>query len=664
MRIVCGCRPLLAALICCGLMACSLELSLSDDQRATEHRQSSSVVLFQPSDIRIQVTAQALEEQYRVLSSMQSVDIAYDDAKGIVSMIHGDMGISLSSRIRAAQRGDSGSEILGKLRAVLLANGDESLVIVSNESTGKARRTIKADQFIGGIPVLYGAVAVEFDESTGSIVTMASSFVPGAGLPRQPILSATAAVQKALPAFRQNGIDLTTIEFPRQTPLLAYHGAWSSAEIVTLAWGIEMVRRTTSGQQHSERAWFDATDGAFLGSEQLDQHAAITTRTASNAAPDPRNYPNGTRLISSSEPLANRAMMNANQTSQVWSNLFGEDFGQIQIVVHYGSNCSNASSITIQGVVYLSFCDGNPNAPPPILPTIPYGNSLDVVAHEYGHGMALKIAALSPVDTESAALTEAFADFSSVLVDTTLRFGESSATWEIGEVYTIAPGAGIRSWSSPRTRDSAAVDWYPSKFNTRNERYENSHIFGHAFYLLTHGGFHSRAGQTEGGTQIPSLFVNPLGHVITNRIFFEAMKRTEMIGVADYKKVRAATEGAAFAFFGEQTRVNVSRAWQAVGLGHGCTAPPSAPDLNVFDHGCQGAFDLSWDRVAGATSYHAEMIPWGSSWSFALTVVDGNVDSCQPIIGQDSFVRIRACNGCGCGAWSPSQFMRYWPVCL
>jgi Zn-dependent metalloprotease len=284
---------------------------------------------------------------------------------------------------------------------------------------------------------------------------------------------------------------------------------------------------------------------------------------------------------------------------------------------------------------YVLFGDGSGNNS-----SGPYGNSRDAVAHEFGHNIAQLL--FSPFagdvsDAQSAAIDEGFADVNAALVDTYFRSGvpNDPATWTLAEVFPGDPTKGLRSMKDPKSMDINSRDWFPARslgpgFSTRHK---NATIMSHAFKLMANpptGGFHVRAGlpiiDSNVPGNIPSLFVPGLGPAKTWNIFFNTFRFGGLTQFATMPQVKAAAKAQATALYGPVDADAVDRAFQAVGIGVGCTAPPAAPNLEVV-HRCP-KWVLKWPSVPGATIYNGTMNPVILEWLNPVTIVDGNVNQC------------------------------------
>lgn len=104
---------------------------------------------------------------------MPSVEVVYS-ALGPVRTVRGATGVELSRSTRDLRVGQDASEVLQKFKNVLLATGSETLKVRLNELS-PIGRTIRMDQFIGGIPVLYGAVSVGVEDAGSGASTVLRS---------------------------------------------------------------------------------------------------------------------------------------------------------------------------------------------------------------------------------------------------------------------------------------------------------------------------------------------------------------------------------------------------------------------------------------------------------------------------------------------------------
>jgi thermolysin len=209
--------------------------------------------------------------------------------------------------------------------------------------------------------------------------------------------------------------------------------------------------------------------------------------------------------------------------------------GVVRGTVHYGRELANAFWNGRQVV----FGDGDAD-------NAPFAASLDIVAHEYTHGVVAHSARLSP-HGESGALNEALADLFGAFVS--LGSGHGS-DWQIGETVHLSGGrpAPLRDLARPRSTGSPShMSEYEHTTEDRGGVHHNSTIVSHAGYLMSEGG----------------RGVTGLGADLTARIFYRALTRY-LTSDATFADAADATLAAARDLrAGEQS---VRDAWVSVGV--------------------------------------------------------------------------------------------------
>jgi hypothetical protein len=343
-------------------------------------------------------------------------------------------------------------------------------------------------------------------------------------------------------------------------------------------------------------------------------------------------------------------MNNLAETEQGW-NAVGEYSGvwPVALVVNWKTG-PDSTHIYRNGIHWLSFGGVGPTYQP-------FGNSRDAVAHEWGHGLFDELTNSSiQTSKEQSAMNEAFADLSAVVVANSYAAGP--AAFEIAEDVRTS-GVPLRSWSAPKLVDPMASDWYPLRF-IGYDPHMNVTIMGHAFYLLSQGGIHYRA-----GVGIPVINVPPIGVPLATEIFRQTMRSQTFKGATSFVKLRTETEAQAMALDPSGTaKASVSKAWDAVGVNNGCVAPPAIPILEDLDFMCGGHHIISWASVPGATTYYAEKVPLGWPWTLAQPATDGPFNSCNQDIASPVRIRLQACNGCGCSPFGPATLLQFYQQCL
>jgi bacillolysin len=194
-----------------------------------------------------------------------------------------------------------------------------------------------------------------------------------------------------------------------------------------------------------------------------------------------------------------------------------------------------------------------------------FAGALDIVAHEYTHGVTEFTSNLDYVD-EPGALNEAFSD----IMGTSAEFffqpagrGPRLADWLIGEDITLTPPPFIRSMSDPVS--GGQPDHYSQRrfigtdIDSGGVHY-NSTIPSHAFYLAVAGGTN----------RVSGIVVNGIGVANIERmenVFYRAF--AFFLGpTAQFHDARVATLQAAAELYGSSSNeyTQLERAWTAVGV--------------------------------------------------------------------------------------------------
>jgi len=195
--------------------------------------------------------------------------------------------------------------------------------------------------------------------------------------------------------------------------------------------------------------------------------------------------------------------------------------------------------------------------------------SLDVIAHEYTHGVTFFMTELSsfPENEETRALNESFSDIMACMVE---RYVLGTTDWTMFDEFLL-DNTQVRSLSNPGFSGGSGITdggpafyeqpdfWDFATDSTRASHHVNSNVQSHWFFLLSEGG----------ASPIPGSNINITGIGADNAslIIFNAM-RDYMFPTAGYHDSRNATIFAAIDEFGicsfevEQTIL----AWDAVNV--------------------------------------------------------------------------------------------------
>ena len=196
--------------------------------------------------------------------------------------------------------------------------------------------------------------------------------------------------------------------------------------------------------------------------------------------------------------------------------------------------------------------------------------SMDVVAHEIGHAVCEKTAALV-YSNESGAMNEGFSDIWGAAVESyavnTLSAASSGvkvkSTWLIGEEIDKVQVA-LRSMSDPNSLNQPAyykgLKWYTGTGDNGGV-HTNSGVLNYWFYLLSAG----KTGTDEKGV---AYSVASLGITNAAKIAYRA-ESVYLTSSSTYSNARTATIAAAKDLYGANSAAEeaVTNAWSAVGVG-------------------------------------------------------------------------------------------------
>jgi bacillolysin len=231
--------------------------------------------------------------------------------------------------------------------------------------------------------------------------------------------------------------------------------------------------------------------------------------------------------------------------------------------IHYGVNYSNAFYTGQTKQIY--FGDGDPNS------QYPYPAGLDVMCHEFTHGVTDSTSALIYFD-QPGSLNEALSDIMGVSCEFRFQpvgYGVQMADWWEGEDYRKPFQAG-RDLSDPaRLIFETSMGWHypdhmtkyydftPYNYWDNNGVHINQAIVTHAYYLLCQGGTNKTSGRTVGG----------IGVAKGEKIFYRAWVNY-LAPASTFSNARAACMQAAIDIYGAgSTEVGrVNEAFLAVGV--------------------------------------------------------------------------------------------------
>lgn len=193
-----------------------------------------------------------------------------------------------------------------------------------------------------------------------------------------------------------------------------------------------------------------------------------------------------------------------------------------------------------------------------------FAGALDVVAHEFTHGVTAFTSRLSGPN-EPGALNEAFSDIMGTSVEFFIQpagNGPQQADYLMGEdIFSAAVPPFVRSLQDPAS--FGTPDHYSKRLTDANDNGEvhaNSTIASHAFYLAIEGGTNRTSGlavQGVGGgnrDQIEKAFYRGFTSLLPSNATFSVARAATIQAARDLYGVGSAAERA------------VTQAWTAVGV--------------------------------------------------------------------------------------------------
>jgi Zn-dependent metalloprotease len=253
--------------------------------------------------------------------------------------------------------------------------------------------------------------------------------------------------------------------------------------------------------------------------------------------------------------------------------------------------------------------------------------SLDVVAHEFGHGITQ-----FQINWGGTEFNEGLSDIWGAIMEYRIR---SNSVWQIGEQimknYTC-----LRNLQN--TNDNGAhtkiADTYGTTQYTNGNIYVKSGVFSHWFYLLVNGG----SGTNDIGN---SYSVTGVGMDNAENLIVEAVFNNYLRNTTSFAQIRTAMVNAAKTLNGGQygtLALQVEKAWYAVGVGN----LPVLSGPSLLCSGSSGTFTVSnapsgytWTCSSGLTAGSAS----GSSKTFTASSVNDGIEWIAVNLGSVELVR-------------------------
>ncbi len=231
--------------------------------------------------------------------------------------------------------------------------------------------------------------------------------------------------------------------------------------------------------------------------------------------------------------------------------------------------------------------------------------SLDVTAHEIGHGVCQATANLA-YSAESGALNEGFSDCWGATIENWANPHETDAVaknpWAMGE--EIGGGVPLRRMDFPKLAGLPdtyrGTNWYnvtgcsPTNANDQCGVHTNMGVISKWYYLTTIGG--------SGTNDIGSAYnVTGIGWTSAAKILYQT--ELSIASTATYTVVRTAAINAATTLYGACSPEvqTVTNAWYAVGVGAAYTAGTSVAAISGASSVTVGGTTTFTDATAGGT---------------------------------------------------------------
>jgi len=566
------------------------------------------------------------------LRDLGITEIRHDRAN-VPELLRGNLG-----RIRPERAERDIKDVLSRLKPALRTTGAEDFSIRTTDED-EVGRSYYLTQTLHGLPVRGSKLVLEADSNTGELMTMTGKYLPADDLPTETLLSSEEAFER-VPKQVEARLGQADREFEQlKAPELLYtfdiggHGH--------LVWSFAVSVRSETAPAQMLEVVVNATRGSNVYIDPL------TNPAKDRGVYDQGNLETpfqGVLLMNEANPtsfddVAEAAFANAGDVYDFWSAKLGRDSydnngSHIEMRIHFGTNYLNAFWSRLDD--YMVFGDGDG------LNFEDYAADRDVVAHEMMHGLIHSEVFLLG-QLEQGAIQEGLSDINAAWVEHWAD-GSSSEWWKFGDVAYLSDIQSWRRLDNPKISAGSGVDWYPDRHAydiLGTKIHENGSMVSLAFYLMSKGGEHPRAGQGD----IPHIQVPNIGFNNARKIFVKALRKYVKFGETMHQ-LRDHTVAAANDIFGvgSSKPAGVSLAWQAVGIGN-FNPPPILDEVDVESENCFGFVNVSWPTSASADYYELQEATV-SNFSDAIWVHAGTQASCGlnvPGTGN-RWYRARACS--------------------
>ena len=175
--------------------------------------------------------------------------------------------------------------------------------------------------------------------------------------------------------------------------------------------------------------------------------------------------------------------------------------------------------------------------------------TLDVIAHELGHGITGEMIDWDSNDLVQNSMNEGLSDIWGVIMDYTAGTSQAEI-WKIGEEQSL-----VRNIEDP---NSIAFRYDPSSYTANADPHYLGGIFTRWFYLLVNGGEREMT---------PAYDVEAVGFNLAEELVVNAIFEGYLIGVTDFYGLRNALMSSADAMDNAYLWTQTGNAWHAVGIG-------------------------------------------------------------------------------------------------
>ncbi|NQU87364.1 MAG: M4 family metallopeptidase [Mariniphaga sp.] len=275
-------------------------------------------------------------------------------------------------------------------------------------------------------------------------------------------------------------------------------------------------------------------------------------------------------------------------------NSFNNNGFPINALIHfgldYGSLQDNAFWFPDENI--MAFGDGYEKYKPLA--------SVDVIGHEFGHGITdFQISGWS-YENKEAEMEEGLSDIWAAIMEYNIN---SNSVWEMGELIIDNGDDCLRNIENTHDEDAfydMANTYLSDYYIDSSGVYNRSGVFSHWFYLLVNGG--------ESENEIDNDYkVYGMGMDLAEELIIEAVYNNYLDNTDSYAELRTAFKNAAQSLCYNQYGVlaqQVENAWYAVGVG----SEPTQPYISGSDTVCTSGASFSIQNLpAGAT------VSWSNS---------------------------------------------------